>query len=620
MNEENLGYINKETLVEIADAIRNKTGKTEEIQVENLASEIDDISISNLTIKKINNFKGCNFNSNCAINEFSQAVNLSSRRYPALSPRQIKYTLNRTCSDFYIYNDAIYYVSSGSLYKDNKAILTLASITANKRYFSVVGNLLIIMPDKQYYDTKKRTCGSLEASVTCQVDFKDGTRNGVAAKSNCIYSSEMNFGDYFRVGDAIDISGSTSNDGRYIVREIDGASMMFDEGIFNNESEVSVTLSRTVPSIKFTFECNNRLWGIYNNAIYASALGDPFNFNKFEGLPTDSYYKKVFSSGEFTGASSYGNTPVFFKETMIYRMFGDTPDEFSLEIKEAPGVSYSCDMTIAKVNGALMYASFDGIYSYNGSYPVKVSQALGNFRTGRGCAGSDGCSKYYISISDFKGIYSSITDLLKALDARRTYVYNTETKTWHRFDDTTVINRIECGNYGSSQDKPNVFALDDNGKIFTISDEIAGSSNVSYYTDEREIVVSEGITGIFRPDEKSILQNASFFATLASNAKLTVSVSYDNSEFVNAYEIVADENGISENLFEFDFSENVFNFLRFKFAGEGDFTLHDFWFEYESETLNEIPSSITEERVNELIADALANIPTAEAMTFELEG
>ena len=35
---------------------------------------------------------------------------------------------------------------------------------------------------------------------------------------------------------------------------------------------------------------------------------------------------------------------------------------------------------------------------------------------------------------------------------------------------------------------------------------------------------------------------------------------------------------------------------------------------------DEIPSGVTEDRVNELIAEALSNMPQVESMTFALEG
>ena len=533
-------------------------------------------------IKRCDGFGGCNYSQSCKENEFVFMSNFSARRFPALCQRQIKYTLNRTCSDFYIYNDAIYYVSSGSLYKDNKAILTLAAITANKRYFSVVGNLLIIMPDKQYYDIKKKTYGSLEASVTTACSFDNGTRFGVACDNNCIKVTGVDLTENFREGDAITVSGSGQNDGTYIIRELYQDKMMFDENVFTfEETSDPITISRTVPALKFTFECNNRLWGIYNNAIYASALGDPFNFNKFDGISTDSYYKEVFSSGEFTGAVSYGNTPVFFKETMIYRLFGDTPDSFYLEIREAPGVSYGCDMTIAKVNGMLMYAGYDGIYGYDSSYPVKLSEKLGNFRTGRGCAGSDG-TIYYVSISDFKGVYSGITALLKALDARRTYAYNSATKTWHRFDDDTVINRIECGNYGSSQDKPNVFALDDNGKIFTLSDEIAGSSSVSYYVKDHEKVIGEGITGDWTFGGQARLKYSLLTLSLSPSSTFEMSISLDGGDFIPVASVTTDQASIEKRRLTFNVPRTMFSSMRLKFNTSGDFTLHSIEFHYEN--------------------------------------
>lgn len=525
-------------------------------------------------IKRCQTFGGCNFTPACGEGEFSSMSNLSARRFPALAPRQTHYVLNRQCVDFFIYDDVIYTVSGGSLYRNNKAAFTLATATSAKRSFSVVGKLLCIFPDKQYYNIDTKEYGSLEGRFTGKCSFGDGTRFSEPAENNTLTCNDVSFGSVFRVGDGVKITGSVNNDGYYIIREIDGGKLMFDENVFSPESDTeSVTISRDVPLLEYSFECNNRLWGVYNNTIYASALGDPFNFNVFDGASTDSYYKEIYSSGEFTGGVSYGNTPVFFKEDMIYRIFGDMPTGFYAEMREVPGVTGGCNMSIANVNGALIYAGSDGIYMYDSAYPIKISKKLGDFRPGRGCAGSDG-DKYYISMSNFSGVYPGLSQMLSALDDKKTYVYNMSTKSWHTVTTDNRIEKIMCGIYGSANSKPNTYALDASGKLFTLNDTISGTAEGLFFLNEYEVVESDGITGVWEFDGYARMRKAVISIDLPSESRFALDISFDGGDFINIGEIYGND----------ALTRAVFNVPRVRFAScrlryqaTGDFTLH--WLE-----------------------------------------
>ena len=73
-------------------------------------------------------------------------------------------------------------------------------------------------------------------------------------------------------------------------------------------TDIDVRLSRKVPDMDFVCEWNNRLWGCSSekHELYASALGDPYNWNVFEGTSQDSYILTIGSTGEFTGICAYG--------------------------------------------------------------------------------------------------------------------------------------------------------------------------------------------------------------------------------------------------------------------------------------------------------------------------
>ncbi len=80
-----------------------------------------------------------------------------------------------------------------------------------------------------------------------------------------------------------------------IIREIDGDKLYFYEYIFTLDGEDGVTpytetgtlsVRRTVPDLLYVCENENRLWGCDKTTIYASKLGDIFNWNVYDGLDT----------------------------------------------------------------------------------------------------------------------------------------------------------------------------------------------------------------------------------------------------------------------------------------------------------------------------------------------
>ena len=64
-------------------------------------------------------------------------------------------------------------------------------------------------------------------------------------------------------------------------------------------------IARTVPDLSFLCENENRLWGCDGNTIYASKLGDIFNWNVYDGLETDSFAVDTGSAGRLRHAAGY---------------------------------------------------------------------------------------------------------------------------------------------------------------------------------------------------------------------------------------------------------------------------------------------------------------------------
>ncbi len=204
-----------------------------------------------------------------------------------------------------------------------------------------------------------------------------------------------------------------------------GAALEFNEEVDVDYTEPGyVGVVRAVPTLDYICVNENRLWGCKWDTIYASALGDPFNFNVFDGLSTDSWSSQTQGSGDFTGCVSYEGYPIFFKEDAIIKVQGDQPSNFRWTQSSRFGVKHNCGGSLAVAGETLFYLSPAGVCAYNGGSPRVISDALGRdtkWYVGR--AGSDGV-RYFISMrtDDTKNRYRSGSFL---------FVYDTRYGEWY---------------------------------------------------------------------------------------------------------------------------------------------------------------------------------------------
>lgn len=172
----------------------------------------------------------------------------------------------------------------------------------------------------------------------------------------------------------------------------------------------SVKVERRVPKMDFVCELDNRLWGCYYgkdhgksvNAIYASALGDPKNWYRYEGLASDSYALSVGSDGPFTGICAYGGNILAWKENCVHKVYGNTPATFAMTTNQCRGVAKGSHKSLAVVNEYLYYLSPEGVCSYDGSTPSGAWEAFAGEHYSEGRAGSL-AGRYYLSAKDSSG-------------------------------------------------------------------------------------------------------------------------------------------------------------------------------------------------------------------------
>lgn len=218
-----------------------------------------------------------------------------------------------------------------------------------------------------------------------------------------ISAAQSDITEYFSEGDVVEIEGfgyariftavpGTDSEDGYIVT--DGMSLY---GTYYY-AEHPISVSRKMPKgITNIIESANRLWGTDENGkeIYASKLGDPFNWNAFTGIASDSYVITVGSGGVFTGAISYDGYPHFFKENSILKVYGNYP--FRLYTLDCPGVASNAGRSPSIYNGSVIYKGVDGFYAYSGGYPTSISDdvsEIANDEYAVTASASDGASYY----------------------------------------------------------------------------------------------------------------------------------------------------------------------------------------------------------------------------------
>lgn len=354
--------------------------------------------------------------------------NLSSDDYPVLSPRKPR-RLSRTLTkpNGMYCRDGVYYVDGTGFYLGG---VKKGDVADNRKRFCCLGAYIIILPDKAYFNTATGEFGALEASWAGSCTIRDGTYAGEAAKANTVYAAGADFTALFRPGDAVTIAGAAkhpANNQTIIVREVTATELRFYENSFSIGSDgdtETLTLSRDVPDMDFLCENENRLWGCKGDTIYASKLGDPFNWNVFDGVATDSYAVTVGSAGDFTACVSYLGYPVFFKEDMIYKVYGDRPATFQVMSSASLGVAKGSDRSLAVAGEVLYYLSRAGIVAYSGGIPSSVAAPFGELRFSDAVAGSDGV-KYFVS--------------MKSGTAWHLFVYDSQKGLWHREDGTQAL-------------------------------------------------------------------------------------------------------------------------------------------------------------------------------------
>ena len=508
-------------------------------------------------------FAGYNHKLKIADGEFYDTRNLTSEYYPLLAERRKRGLVKQlTAPGGLLGKEKLAYVDNGVLYYDGEAT-GLTGLTPGEKQLVSMGAYICIFPDKKYYNTADANDrGSMEAYYTSTGAVKytmcrvDGTDYGTATVSTAapeepenaalwidtskethvlkqwssatkewvsiptVYTkvqfiSKGELPGLFKEYDGVTIGGAKADvNGDKVIYAMGGSESVFDYIVVTGLLEQAVTqetgsvsLSRSVPQMDFICESQNRLWGCYYgsdgeqslNEIYCCALGDFKNWRQYMGLSTDSWTASVGSDGPWTGAVNYLGYPTFFKEDRIHRVSISTSGAHSISETACRGVQKGSEKSLAVVNEILLYKSRSDVCAYQGGFPAKVSEALGDGLYSDAAAGTVR-DRYYISMKDSDG---------KA----QLFVYDVGKKLWMHEDG------FEADCFARVGDE--LYAL--SGKLLYA---MQGS------TGEKEPYISwmaeTGMLYYQQPDQKYV-SNFSLRLSLEEGAELTIYIEYDST-------------------------------------------------------------------------------------------
>ncbi len=444
------------------------------------------------------------------------------------------------------------------------SLISNLHLTNTPKQFVSMGALVLIWPDKVVFNTSTLTLERIERSfttqttITYQLSRQDGTPYPVTditasdtapenpsdgdiwidtsstphvLKVYSVYSEAwtevfttyikiecLNVGWAFNKGDGVTITGSdiAALNNTHVVQSC-GDDYIVVIGILDEVTQQTgsnITVSRTVPDMDFLTEHNNRVWGCSsaNHEVYCCKLGDPYNWNVFDGLSTDSYAATIGSDGDFTGAVTYGNYVLFFKSDKVHYIQGDRPANFVIGEKALRGVEKGSEKSLTIVDEVLYYKSPEGVVAYTGSYPDNLYEPFGEIRY-KNAVGGGARSKYYVSMQ-------SVDD-----NSWHTLCFDTKKGLWYKEDDLHVTYFATWNNELWYMDDDNnfgtIFGTTGNNTSYIVVGETEEEGPIDWY-------VETGNIGLDLPDEKYV-SRILIRMSVDTDTELSVLVQYDSS-------------------------------------------------------------------------------------------
>ena len=479
-------------------------------------------------------------------------------------------------------NGKVCYIEGNALHVGENEY-TLGALNPNKEHAIIkMGAYLIILPEYYYFNTANTSDqgaieSDLETSGDITVEPCDETGDTtVEIKNYTKVSNQSITGTEFSVDDAVEIfrlSGTAVTpegfEGYHVVTAIGNGYIVYKgitESATISGSNTVFMISRAVPVVDVLFECGNRLWGahwgndIHNNfvnEIYASELGSFKNWRKYQGaISTNSYTASIGKGGRFTGGCAYQGIPTFFKEDVMFRVYGSYPKQYQIQETACNGAmdeGYKEDggtgRSLAIVNNILFYKSRNGVCYFDGSAPVDIGGIFGDTKYHDAVGGAFG-KKYYLSMADENNVY-------------HLFVYDTSKGQWIREDNTRVRRFAEV------RDECYFIWYDGtNRKLMTVNGTgVEESGPIEWFaeTGDLGLTYNDGRYSYSDIDRKYV-ERLTIRVRLAVGSYLGVEISYNDGEFKTISRIA----GYNLETFSLPVPVMRCDHFRLRLSGRGD--------------------------------------------------
>ncbi len=374
----------------------------------------------------------------------------------------------------------------------------------------------------------------------------------------------VNITDYFAEGDGVFLNTKLSdiNSGS-VIQKIEQDYFIvigFMDKVTDEETTSdawTLSIERRIPNLDYVCTDKNRVWGCHYgydresrkvvNEIYASKLGDFKNWYVYQGLSTDAYALTVGEIGDFTGCISYQGYPHFFKENVIYKIYGSYPAEYQMVQNNCMGVQKGSSKSLVVIGEYLLYKAVSDVCVFDGSSPTSISKPLSRAEMYYDAAAGGCGNKYYISMQNEHG-------------SSRLFVYDLQYGIWEKESEISALQ----------------FTHTQEGQLYVMTSEDVwgiGTRNNAVYTKE-EILDEEwvkwfaesGEMGYEYPDRKRV-SKISIRAYVPTRSEVTVEISYDD----RPYDVVGTMRGNSDIASQlFSFNPFACDHYKIRFSGHGD--------------------------------------------------
>lgn len=456
--------------------------------------------------ERVLEFKGLNRKTVIDDGEMRDMWNLSSDEYPCLTQRK-----GRALAD----KDRLYLGPIQMLVKmDKLAVMDVPEAASPRFYYNKelirefsepqkmvgIGNHIVFFPSKMMFDARayneqgQRGLKSIEVKVTVYDKVNvDSTNNGANDGTLLKFPTTVDLSG-IAPDDVITIKGVLGYDGgttdytgdnylACLVKAVGDHELLVEYDLFLEMLSAGATagvisqciVERSCPNLTHVMEYGNRIWGTCDddNSIRCCKLGDPTNWEYFQGESIDSYAATQGTEGKWTGCAPYSTHLLFFKESHIHKLYGSYPSQFQIVSQEANGVEYGSERSIAIIEDLVFYKSRIGLLTYGGDRPRLISAAFDNHSYKNAVCGANR-RKYYCSMDNEVG-------------EREFLVYDAATNMWHREDDLNAT----CFCFYDEQ----LLAADSDGNVWIIDgggeDDIEWSAEFGpfhEYIEEKKVV------------------------------------------------------------------------------------------------------------------------------------